>query len=175
MPLPALQSRASGVTGFGRTLLGAFVALYLFGSLLLINLLQTLSLVVRPFSRTAFRRVNRWFADRFWSWCAWTTLSLHRTRAVMTGDALPSNENALVIVNHQTMTDVQVLFLLTINASPGHLLLGMRVVPIAGGYLGLWRPFARTLLLCLVIPALIWDLDQRGMHDRLVGTVLVRR
>jgi len=26
-----------------------------------------------------------------------------------------------------------------------------------------------------VIPALIWDLDQRGMHDRLVGTVLVRR
>ena len=69
----------------------------------------------------------------------------------------------------------QVLFLLTINASPGHLLLGMRVVPIAGGYLGLWRPFARTLLLCLVIPALIWDLDQRGMHDRLVGTVLVRR
>ncbi len=70
---------------------------------------------------------------------------------------------------------VQVLFLLTINASPGHLLLGMRVVPIAGGYLGLWRPFARTLLLCLVIPALIWDLDQRGMHDRLVGTVLVRR
>ena len=70
---------------------------------------------------------------------------------------------------------VQVLFLLTINASPGHLLLGMRVVPIAGGYLGLWRPFARTLLLCLVIPALIWDLDQRGIHDRLVGTVLVRR
>lgn len=70
---------------------------------------------------------------------------------------------------------VQVLFLLTINASPGHLLLGMRVVPVAGGYLGLWRPFARTLLLCLVIPALIWDLDQRGMHDRLVGTVLVRR
>ena len=70
---------------------------------------------------------------------------------------------------------VQVLFLLTINASPGHLLLGMRVVPIAGGYLGLWRPFARTLLLCLVIHALIWDLDQRGMHDRLVGTVLVRR
>ena len=70
---------------------------------------------------------------------------------------------------------VQVLFLLTINASPGHLLLGMRVVPIAGGYLGLWRPFARTLLLYLVIPELIWDLDQRGMHDRLVGTVLVRR
>jgi hypothetical protein len=51
----------------------------------------------------------------------------------------------------------------------------MRVVPVAGGYLGPWRPFARTALLCLVIPAVIWDTDQRGMHDRLVGTVLVRR
>ena len=69
----------------------------------------------------------------------------------------------------------QVVLLLTANGSAGHLLLGMRVVPIAGGYLGLWRPFARTALLCLVIPAVIWDRDQRGMHDRLIGTVLVRR
>lgn len=69
----------------------------------------------------------------------------------------------------------QIVFLLTVNGSVGHLLLGMRVVPVAGGYLGWWRPFARTALLCLVIPAAIWDADQRGMHDRLVGTVLVRR
>jgi uncharacterized RDD family membrane protein YckC len=70
---------------------------------------------------------------------------------------------------------VQVVFLLTANGSPGHLLLGMRVVPAAGGYLGWWRPIARTALLCLVIPAVIWDRDQRGLHDLLVGTVLVRR
>ena len=69
----------------------------------------------------------------------------------------------------------QVVFLLTVSGSVGHVLLGMRVVPVAGGYLGAWRPFARTLLLCLVIPAVIWDKDQRGMHDRLCGTVLVRR
>jgi uncharacterized RDD family membrane protein YckC len=69
----------------------------------------------------------------------------------------------------------QIVFLLTANGSVGHLALGMRVVPIAGGHLTPWRPFVRTLLLCLVIPALIWDRDQRGMHDRLAGTVLVRR
>ena len=69
----------------------------------------------------------------------------------------------------------QIVFLLTLNASVGHLALGMRVVPLVGGYLGIWRPFARTVLLCLVIPAVIWDRDQRGMHDRLIGTVLVRR
>ncbi len=69
----------------------------------------------------------------------------------------------------------QVVFILTVNASVGHLIMGMRVVPIAGGYLGVWRPFVRTILLCLVIPAVIWDRDQRGMHDRLISTVLVRR
>ncbi len=116
MPLSRLRRSSSGLAALGRTLRGAFVALYLFGSLLLINLLQTASLVLRPFSRRAFRRVNRGFADLFWGWCAWTTLSLHRTRVVLSGDELPRGENALVIVNHQTMTDVQVLFLLARKA-----------------------------------------------------------
>jgi hypothetical protein len=69
----------------------------------------------------------------------------------------------------------QIVFLVTVNASIGHLLLGIRAVPVAGGYLGLWRPIVRTALLCLVIPAAIWDRDQRGVHDRVAGTVLVRR
>lgn len=116
MPLPPLRRSSSGPAAVGRTLRGALVALYLFGSLLLINVLQTASLVLRPFSRAAFRRVNRWFADRFWAWCAWTTLSVHHTRAVMSGDEVPRHENALVIVNHQTMTDVQALFLLARRA-----------------------------------------------------------
>ena len=69
----------------------------------------------------------------------------------------------------------QVIFLLTLNGSVGHLAVGLRVVPLAAGYLGVWRPFVRTILLCLVIPAVIWDRDQRGMHDRVTNTVLVRR
>lgn len=69
----------------------------------------------------------------------------------------------------------QIVFLLTTNGSVGHLITGMRVVPERGGYLGLWRPIVRTALLCIVIPAVIWDRDQRGMHDRLSGTILVRR
>lgn len=70
---------------------------------------------------------------------------------------------------------VQAVFLLIANGSPGHLLLGMRVVPQKPGPLGFWRPFVRTILLCLVIPAVIWDKDQRGLHDRAIGTILVRR
>jgi uncharacterized RDD family membrane protein YckC len=68
----------------------------------------------------------------------------------------------------------QIVFLATAGGSVGHLLLGLRVVPLSGGWIGLWRPVVRTLLICLVIPAVIWDKDQRGVHDRLAGTVLIR-
>lgn len=68
----------------------------------------------------------------------------------------------------------QAVLLLIVNGSVGHLIVRSRVVPMKGGYLGAWRPLVRTVLLCLVIPAVIWDRDQRGMHDRLAGTMLVR-
>lgn len=69
---------------------------------------------------------------------------------------------------------LQILFLPTANGSPGHRMLGMRVVRMDGGWVGLWRPIVRTLLLVFVIPAVIWDTDQRGLHDKLAGTVLLR-
>lgn len=63
----------------------------------------------------------------------------------------------------------------TVGGSPGHLLLRLRVLRVDGAWPGPLRALVRTVLLCLVIPAAIWDADQRGMHDRLAGTVLVRR
>lgn len=88
------------------------VAAALLGSLLVINGMQTASLVVRPFSGQAFRRLNRWAAETFWGACARVTLAIHRTRVVFTGDPELPPENAVLIANHQSMTDVQVLFLL---------------------------------------------------------------
>lgn len=69
---------------------------------------------------------------------------------------------------------MQIVFIPTIGGSVGHRLLSMRVVPIAGGWIGLWRPVVRTLLIVLVLPVLVWDSDQRGFHDKIAGTVLVR-
>ncbi|HET6673395.1 MAG TPA: RDD family protein [Agromyces sp.] len=69
---------------------------------------------------------------------------------------------------------MQVLFIPTIGGSVGHRLTGLRVVPMSGGWIGLWRPIVRTALLVVVIPALIWDADQRGFHDKVAGTVLIR-
>ena len=69
---------------------------------------------------------------------------------------------------------IQIVFVPTIGGSPGHRILGMRVVALRGGWVGLWRPIVRAVLLTLVIPAVIWDSDQRGFHDKLAGTVLIR-
>jgi uncharacterized RDD family membrane protein YckC len=68
----------------------------------------------------------------------------------------------------------QIVFLATAGGSVGHLAMGLRVVPLSGGWVGIWRPIVRTVLICLVIPAVIWDKDQRGVHDRVAGTALIR-
>ena len=74
----------------------------------------------------------------------------------------------------------------TLGTTLGHRLLGLHVVRVAravaetwpaepAGPPGLLAGLVRTVLLCLVIPAVVWDADGRGMHDRLAGTVIVRR
>lgn len=68
---------------------------------------------------------------------------------------------------------LQIVFIPTIGGSIGHRILGMRVVPINGGWVGPWRPIVRSVMLCLFVPAVIWDSDQRGFHDKIAGTVLM--
>ncbi|MFN8158172.1 MAG: RDD family protein [Candidatus Nanopelagicales bacterium] len=67
------------------------------------------------------------------------------------------------------------LFTWIAGASFGHRILGLGVVRLDGGRAGFLRAFARSLQICLLVPPLIWDKDTRGLHDRSMGTVLVRR
>jgi len=69
---------------------------------------------------------------------------------------------------------IQVAFIPTIQGSPGHRIVGLRLVRLDGAWVGLWRPVVRTALLIIVIPAVVWDADQRGLHDKAAGTMLVR-
>ncbi|MGL5858074.1 MAG: RDD family protein [Angustibacter sp.] len=62
----------------------------------------------------------------------------------------------------------------TLGGSPGHLAMGMRAVRMDGSAAGPARALNRTVLLVLVVPALVWDRDQRGLHDRFSGTILRR-
>ncbi|MET9413500.1 RDD family protein [Streptomyces klenkii] len=62
----------------------------------------------------------------------------------------------------------------TVGCTPGKRLLGLRVVAEGGGRLSLPRVLFRSVLLAVVIPAVIWDRDTRGLHDRLARAVQVR-
>ncbi|MGW6461614.1 RDD family protein [Streptomyces sp. NPDC055078] len=62
----------------------------------------------------------------------------------------------------------------TVGFTPGKRLLGLRLVAEDQGRLGIVRVAVRSVLLCLAIPALIWDRDGRGLHDRLSRAVQVR-
>ena len=62
----------------------------------------------------------------------------------------------------------------------GHRFLGLRVGRVRPGQVvtgpvGVGPGFLRALLICLVIPAVVYDRDQRGLHDRATGTIVVRR
>ena len=59
------------------------------------------------------------------------------------------------------------------SSSFGQRTLGLRVVRTDGSRLGLLRSVGRTLLVCLVIPAVVMDSQGRGLHDRAVGSVVI--
>ena len=102
MPLEPLKDRG----GLIATLRGILVLAVGFGTLLPFNLLQLASLVLLPFSRRAFRAVNRWCADTWWGWCVTGAELGYGVRVVFTGDDVPMRENALLIANHQQMPDI---------------------------------------------------------------------
>jgi uncharacterized RDD family membrane protein YckC len=59
--------------------------------------------------------------------------------------------------------------------SMGMRLVGIRVRRLTReGPLGLLTALLRTALLALLVPALVYDRDKRGLHDRAAGTVVVR-
>jgi uncharacterized RDD family membrane protein YckC len=68
------------------------------------------------------------------------------------------------------------VFLLTATtgASFGYKIAGIRLISVSPARVTLIKVLARTALLCLVIPALIWDRDGRGLHDKAVGTLTMR-
>nr|WP_243225552.1 RDD family protein [Microbacterium sp. CIAB417] len=88
--------------------------------------------------------------------------------------ALPGEAGITLFTPMIVFAVLQIVFIPTLGGSPGHRIVGLRVVRAGGGWVGLWRPIVRTLLLVVVIPAVIWDPDQRGLHDKAAGTILLR-
>ena len=58
--------------------------------------------------------------------------------------------------------------------SPGMAVFGIRVARLDGAALvGPVRALVHSVLTAVIIPAVVWDLDNRGLHDRLLGTVVI--
>ncbi len=62
----------------------------------------------------------------------------------------------------------------TVGFTPGKRIFGLRVIAENGGRLGVLRVVVRSVLLCLAVPALVWDRDGRGLHARHARAVQVR-
>ena len=105
------------------------------------------------------------FGRRFVALAVDWALSLLIARGLANG-----NEWATLAV----FTVENALLVATTGHSIGHRALGIRVARLDGGAPGLLRGVGRSVLLALAVPALVWDRDQRGLHDRFMGTVLLR-
>jgi len=56
----------------------------------------------------------------------------------------------------------------------GKRMFGLRVARMDGRPVGLGWSLVRTILLLIVVPALLWDRDHRGLHDRAANTIVLR-
>ncbi len=81
------------------------------------------------------------------------------------------NPNAILAI----FAAEQMILVGTLGYSVGHRIMGIHVTTLDGGAPGLLVGVVRALLVCLVIPAVIADADHRGLHDRAMKTILVRR
>jgi uncharacterized RDD family membrane protein YckC len=81
---------------------------------------------------------------------------------------LPRNWSLLVWF---AITIVAVAFF---GFTPGHLLFGLRVARVDGvALVGLPRAALRAALVFLVVPAVVWDADNRCLHDKAARTVVL--
>jgi uncharacterized RDD family membrane protein YckC len=68
-----------------------------------------------------------------------------------------------------------VFFIALLGGSFGHVACRMVVVRLDRRPLGLVKPLLRSVLVYLVIPPLVFNQDNRGLHDLAAGTVLLNR
>lgn len=66
------------------------------------------------------------------------------------------------------------LFIAFFGGSFGHRIMGIKIRTLSGKRISIFQAALRQLLVCLVIPPVIYDRDQRGLHDKATKLVAVR-
>lgn len=102
--------RENGVAGFiWRYIWGPTNLLLSFAPLAVLNFCQILGVVIYPVSRPLFRRYQRMIAYMIWGWWGFAVQKLCGLSVKVTGDDISGPENAIVICNHQEMSDIIVI------------------------------------------------------------------
>lgn len=110
------------------------------------------------------RRIVAFFLDYFASMAV----------AHLLGGGLDPLSNPFRILTLEVMFAQMALLTALTGSSFGQRILGMQVTKLDLSRIDALRVFARTLMIFLVIPAVVWDRDTRGLHDKALGTVVVR-
>ncbi|WP_062443692.1 RDD family protein [Herbidospora daliensis] len=108
------------------------------------------------------RRLGALLID--WLICAW---AISQGLLRLTG-----TDAALVTIGILALE--YILLVGTMGMTFGMRLVNIRVATLDGGQPSPKSVLIRTVLLILAVPALIFDKDQRGLHDRFAGTVVLR-
>ena len=107
-----------------------------------------------------------------WAISTLIAAGLFRTPLPFSAEAANGGGSFTVLGVFAVMT---LLLTATLGFTIGHRLVGLQVRALSGtGRVLPLQAFARTVLLCLFIPAVIWDKDARGLHDKAANTVIVR-
>lgn len=65
------------------------------------------------------------------------------------------------------------LFIVLFGGSFGHRIFGIEIKSLSGRRINILPVAIRQALICLVVPAVIYDRDQRSLHDKATGLVAV--
>ena len=117
---------------------------------------------VAGWGRRALALVIDWFACKL-------VLTVFIGGAAWSGDGLSQAAPMLMYLVEAALLTALV------GGSFGQLVARVAVVRLDNRPVNLLQALLRTALICLVIPPLVFNMDQRGLHDLAVKTVTVRR
>ena len=95
-------------------------------------------------------------------------------------DWLPCSVAAQLLTKNPALSALALFAAITVvsvglaGRTVGHAAAGLRVARLDGRRAGFGAAVIRTVLLCLVIPPMVYDRDHRGLHDQAAGTVVLR-
>lgn len=95
-------------------------------------------------------------------------------------DWLPCSVGAQLLTKNPAFSALVLFAVITVvsvgiaGRTVGHAVAGLRVAQLDGQRAGFAAAVIRTVLLCLLIPPVVYNADGRGLHDRAAGTIVLR-